>query len=300
MAGIKVVQDILPHSIQCDAQRLCTSRSSRRTACEYETQSEETHTQAVKWKYDDITRVCEMYEELFGLLGSGDEQAAADIVRCIRSGQNRRAAVSYIRAGRRLMDHYEILRLSPVSDEPRTPLAHSIASLKDVVRLAMSGTSPAHRNAVLESRILETLPNRIIHLKHLEAMLQRPPIVQDSPFRWREGGVSSTVRLQHEPIRLIGSPLASGTTAGKGMASTRRESRLEDGLEDVGQLVLFEPERPPDYGPTHMVTANPWPTTTSDDEAVSHLVSLFLTWTNPSWRFVEEDPFFRSLLGSHL
>jgi hypothetical protein len=45
--------------------------------------------------------------------------------------------------------------------------------------------------------------------------------------------------------------------------------------------------------PPHQVPAAPWTTLTSDNDAVSHLVSLFLAWLNPGWRFVEADIFLR-------
>lgn len=48
-------------------------------------------------------------------------------------------------------------------------------------------------------------------------------------------------------------------------------------------------------GPLHWVEANPWTSLTSSDEAVSHLVSTFLTVCNPFWRFLEEDLFLRDL-----
>jgi hypothetical protein len=46
-----------------------------------------------------------------------------------------------------------------------------------------------------------------------------------------------------------------------------------------------------DYPSPHQVPATPWTTITESDEAVSHLVSLFLAWINPNWRFVEQDLF---------
>lgn len=59
----------------------------------------------------------------------------------------------------------------------------------------------------------------------------------------------------------------------------------------------------PDVAP-HWVPAAPWSTTLSDDDAVSHLISLFLVWINPTWRFVEADLFLKGtiklLRGLHL
>lgn len=48
-------------------------------------------------------------------------------------------------------------------------------------------------------------------------------------------------------------------------------------------------------GPIFWVNARPWTNLTTNDEAVSHLVSMFLTLFNPFWRFVEEDLFLRAM-----
>lgn len=53
-------------------------------------------------------------------------------------------------------------------------------------------------------------------------------------------------------------------------------------------------------GPTFWVPAQPWTRLTSNDEAVSHLVSLFLTFHNPSWRLVEEDLFLQGMRSGRL
>lgn len=48
-------------------------------------------------------------------------------------------------------------------------------------------------------------------------------------------------------------------------------------------------------GPTFFVPALPWTHITDDDVAVSHLVSLFLAFLNPFYRFVEEDLFLQGM-----
>jgi hypothetical protein len=48
-------------------------------------------------------------------------------------------------------------------------------------------------------------------------------------------------------------------------------------------------------GPTFWVPASPWTSLTANDEAVSHLVTIFLTYINPYWRCVEEDLFLKSM-----
>lgn len=48
-------------------------------------------------------------------------------------------------------------------------------------------------------------------------------------------------------------------------------------------------------GPKCWVPAKPWTDVTDSDEAVSELVSTFLTWMNPFWRLVEEDLFLQAM-----
>lgn len=273
---------------QCDAQRPCTSCSSKGLECEYDTNHGETHNQAVKRKYDDMSRVCDMYEELFEVLASSDERVSADIVRCIRQGQSTRAVLAYARNRHVNFDNPRgpTRRLSQRRAEDfLVSLAHSTVSLRDVVRLAMSAIDLANGNELLSSRIPEALQDRIVHLWHLEAMLQKPPWLHDALSRWRGGGPISTI--QQDRFRLIEPPTMTSTA--KRAISTRRGSQSQT----VGQLVRAESERPQNDVPVHLVPANPWTTITSSDEAVSHLVSLFLTWINPSWRFVEEDLFLK-------
>ena len=53
-------------------------------------------------------------------------------------------------------------------------------------------------------------------------------------------------------------------------------------------------------GPLFWVSAFPWTTMTDDDNAVSHLVSTFLTLFNPFWRCLEEDLFLRAMHSRNL
>jgi hypothetical protein len=47
--------------------------------------------------------------------------------------------------------------------------------------------------------------------------------------------------------------------------------------------------------PTFWVPASPWTSLTANDDAVSHLVTIFLTYINPYSRCVEEDLFLKSM-----
>jgi hypothetical protein len=50
-------------------------------------------------------------------------------------------------------------------------------------------------------------------------------------------------------------------------------------------------------GPPAWVRSSIWLTNPASDDVVSHLISLFLSFFNPYWRFVEEDDFLRGLRG---
>ncbi|PPJ61283.1 hypothetical protein CBER1_09318 [Cercospora berteroae] len=52
-------------------------------------------------------------------------------------------------------------------------------------------------------------------------------------------------------------------------------------------------------GPLYWVPAQPWLVAVSDEE-ISHLLSMFLAYTNISWRFVEVQPFLQALRSKDL
>ncbi|RDW72688.1 Zn(II)2Cys6 transcription factor [Aspergillus mulundensis] len=47
--------------------------------------------------------------------------------------------------------------------------------------------------------------------------------------------------------------------------------------------------------PVYRVPAKPWTTVTDDDDLVSHLVSLYFTWTNPVMCWVDKDVFIKEM-----
>lgn len=53
-------------------------------------------------------------------------------------------------------------------------------------------------------------------------------------------------------------------------------------------------------GPVFWVPTHPWTKTMDNNNAISHLVSLFLTMLNPYWRFVEEDLFLGDMRSGDL
>ncbi|RDH26520.1 hypothetical protein BDQ94DRAFT_155421 [Aspergillus welwitschiae] len=52
--------------------------------------------------------------------------------------------------------------------------------------------------------------------------------------------------------------------------------------------------------PVHRVPAKPWTTVTDDDDLVSHLISLWLTWTYPFFHWLDKDAFLRDMRAGNL
>lgn len=52
--------------------------------------------------------------------------------------------------------------------------------------------------------------------------------------------------------------------------------------------------------PTYRVPAKPWTKVTTDDDLVSHLVSLWLTWTYPFFHWMDKDAFVRDMQSGSL
>ncbi|KAE8397440.1 hypothetical protein BDV37DRAFT_289431 [Aspergillus pseudonomiae] len=52
--------------------------------------------------------------------------------------------------------------------------------------------------------------------------------------------------------------------------------------------------------PVYKVPAKPWTTVTDDDDLVSHLVSLWLTWTYPWFDWLDKDAFIRDMQAGNL
>ena len=52
--------------------------------------------------------------------------------------------------------------------------------------------------------------------------------------------------------------------------------------------------------PVHQVPAKPWTTVTDDGDLVSHLVSLWLTWTYPFFHWLDKDAFLRDMRAGNI
>ena len=203
----------------------------------------------------------DIYAELFAMLGNRSERDAMALLRRIRSGHRPDAVLRYMKMG----------DVKSVLPDPRqnaleallVNLAHSTASLRDIVRIAtltMDSDKPVRLPNTDDFLVLR---NRIVNLHYLETLLQRPERLANTKT----------------PERLTG--------PSDGDDQSDPSAQNPDSDKEGGHVHRHD-------HPTHQVPAAPWTSITTSDEAVSHLVSLFLAWINPTWRFVEEDLF---LLG---
>jgi hypothetical protein len=88
---------------------VCSACAKQETRCHYATVSTETHSQALKRKYDELQARGAPYQEIFHLLRSLPEQEAYTLVERIRSGDDATSIVERVRDGDLLLQ----LRLLP-------------------------------------------------------------------------------------------------------------------------------------------------------------------------------------------
>lgn len=195
------------------------------------------------------------------MIETQDERDVTEIVRCIRSGHSAEAIIQYANTGS------AFAMLDPQEHALHTflvNLVHSTGSLRQISRLAISLPTILATTQVLNTLGFDTLCNRIVHFSYLDNVLRGshrlntiPHLLLNRAEQSSSADARDTVAMQDEYLR---------------------------GGSDISKV------------PPYQVTAHPWTTLTTDNDAVSHLISLFLVWINPTWRFVEADIFFK---GEH-
>lgn len=193
------------------------------------------------------------------MIATQDERSVAEIVRWIRSGHTADAIVQSASTG------FAVTMVDSQNhalDTLLINLAHSTGSLRQILRLAMAVSTGFPKAEVPDPQRFQFLRNRIVHFSCVENVLLRVP-----------EQLSPVPRMSFDQA---GQPSSAGAQPTIAM----RDGYPQDGTKSSDI-------------PPHQVPAAPWTTLTSDDDAVSHLVSLFLAWLNPGWRFVEADIFLR-------
>lgn len=125
--------------------------------------------QALKRKHNEATEKLEIYEELLHMIKAYDEPGVAQIVRCIRSGQNAQAIVKNMRAQ---SDHAGPDMERYTVQTFLINLAHSTGSLREIVSLALSIFSPGNSVQLPGPEVFKGFCNRIIFLSHMESTLR--------------------------------------------------------------------------------------------------------------------------------
>lgn len=222
-------------------------------ACEYGLPEEKAASLGLKRRYGEMVHAHDVYAEIYTQLRQIGEREGIDILRRIRSGYAPDAVLAHIRQNAAAWKLPDARRIAV--DIFLITLTQSTASLQEITRSALPILDPAH-GRLPDPRCFYVLRNRVVRLQDVETLVRRAQPLEMSP------AASSQDRL---------------------LTSPTGDARTNDPEED----------RDGDGHHLHYVPAAPWTQITASDDAVSHLVSVFLTWINPTWRFVEPDLFLR-------
>jgi hypothetical protein len=192
------------------------------------------------------------------MLRDRDERSSIEILRRIRSGHKPDVVLQHINTSDVAIAVPEPSRFA--MEAFLVNLVHSTGSLQEILNLAVSTLDPFTDIRLPESHAFLPLCNRIVQLPVMNSLLQR-----------KEHPGSGPVALPHEASYNV-HPRSSISTRSAPVASDETDENKD--------------ERPP-----HWVPASPWTSITDSNEAVSHLVSVYFAWINPTWRFVEQDLF---------
>ena len=90
----------LPLFVQCNGERpKCSACHDRGTDCEYDTNVAETHAQALKRKYDELSSTKSAAEKVFEILRTKDEKEAGEVFQRIRRGADAATILRHITFG---------------------------------------------------------------------------------------------------------------------------------------------------------------------------------------------------------
>jgi hypothetical protein len=280
-------------SQQCSAERPSCAQCRRlSTVCEYTTRAEETHSQASKRKYRELLERPQVedspYREFTRLLTSMTPQEAMELVTRIQAGQDIEAVLNSVKAGNVLLQLSTVPGMQPQSN----------VSLSRV-SATRPGSNPVDGTSL---EVVHTFRQR--NDKH----------VADASGQYRDNSapdmvLESTSRLEmlDRFLRLVRSSnqsvpewvhLLRGNAISEARTNLARllfESRQAviassaDNSHPVLQISTLS-GRPPLELP-----AQPWTIVTTDDFAVSHLVSTYWTWQYHQYPSLIPETFIRAM-----
>jgi hypothetical protein len=219
----------------------------------------ETHTQAVKRKYDEVVRSNDVFADLYRLIGTLSEGEATQIFQRIRNGEAPSSILDFIRHGNVIdpafsMTEYKAKRKLLVT------LVQSTAPLQELVAWSGPIISSWQKLSIPIGKAYQPLRHRIIKLDYLRN------VIQSQSTGLRPGTLESSALLD-----------------------------LVNALNDGDETHAASP-----YAPPFWVPASPWTVLTTDDGAVSQLVSVFIVWLNDHLRHVEVDLFVKGMQSGQL
>jgi hypothetical protein len=162
--------------LQCDGERpICSICRDRNTVCEFDTNKAETHTQALKRKYNELQSQKSAFEQVYEVLQTRPEQEADEVFRRIRRGADAGSILRHVKYGDMLVQlalvpearyRYEFPYLPdmpPFLRQPDNPYLQS-----EVYECALRGSpDPSHPPG---------------HQAHQPRLLPDAPNATDSPY----------------------------------------------------------------------------------------------------------------------
>lgn len=238
--------------------------------CIYGVSDGETGSQVLKRKYELVQQERDELRELFSMISGTDPGKSMEVIQRVRAGQDAGTILKQIQ-------HGDVLLQARVNSERHarqillSSLMQTSASFDDMVEFISSS---------IASSGSATLPNAAI-------------------FRQLRGQKTDLDSLRG----LLGYPVPQRRIAVSDLLNNERDSVLHmEHIKSIKERPSTTQQRRNDQDPEPpcKVPANPWTTLTTDDSLVSHLVSIFLEWVNPSWRLVEEDLFVEAMQSGDL
>lgn len=231
-------------------------------ACHFATGESETHNQALKRKYDELQHDRDELNQVLTLMASKNEREAFDIFHRVRTGQDARTILEMFKCR------------SPLVKMQASPCPKQLASQELISGLMRSSASLEDAVSFLE--MIRSAKN-----------LQIPSMEAHQALRSHLTGIGTLRKLVDQANLRTRISIAD-------LLVNDRPAKQESPVHYVAEIPNSCKVVP------FRVPAAPWTYLTQDEELVSHLVSLFLIWANPSLRFVEEDLFLAGMRSGDL
>jgi hypothetical protein len=246
---------------KCDGQRPCAWCRDKKKVCEYEGLVGETRVRATKRKYEDLEQEHNALLELIDIAAVRSD--ARDILQQLKNGRKVGDVLGLLKEGNITYQAY-------VRSIPRTRrmllglLLQSTASLDEIIL-----TAPC----VAESQL---------------------DITWDSPYPSTQALTGRTIDAAAIILAAEGSFIQSRTGD-----TTAWHAKLIAAQSFNGSYKCHGELSNGNDKNAFTVPAQPWTKLTTDDALVSHLVTVFLNYSNVYWRYVEEDLLLHSMQHGH-